>query len=231
MNHERRTAPVKHLARLLSRYPALEECRSSLRDAFQVLVHAFERDGTFFVCGNGGSAADAEHLVGELMKGFQKPRPCLESDIAALEAVAPGRGTAIAAQLQRGLRAISLVSQTSLMTAIANDLSGEMIFAQQLYAAGREGDVLVAISTSGNSLNVCTALVVAKAIGVRTIALTGRGGGTAAKDAEIAIRVPADNVADVQELHLPVYHWLATELEEHFFSDDRPPTTVREQSA
>jgi D-sedoheptulose 7-phosphate isomerase len=155
-------------------------------------------------------------MVAELMKGFLKRRPIPPAHAAQLEQAGPG-GKAIAARLQGTLAAISLPSQVSLITAIANDLDYDMIFAQQVYGLGRPGDVLLAISTSGKSRNVSNAVLVAKAFGLKSIALTGRAGGDLAPLADVAIKVPADDVAEIQELHLPVYHWLSTELEETFF--------------
>lgn len=150
------------------------------------------------------------------MKGFLKRRTISARDAAKLEAVG---GKEIASRLQGTLPAISLPSQLSLLTAIANDGDYDLTFAQQVYGLGRTGDVLLAISTSGNSRNVCNAVIVAKAFGLRSIALTGRSGGQLANLADLAIKAPSDNVAEIQELHLPIYHWLSTELEAAFFSE------------
>ena len=170
------------------------------------------------VCGNGGSAADSEHLVAELMKGFLKRRPISSSHVAQLEAASKD-GKAIASLLQGALPAISLASALSLTSAIANDIDFEMIFAQQVYGLGRTGDVLLGISTSGTSKNVSNAVIVAKALGLGTIALTGRSGGALASLADVSIKVPSDDIVEIQELHLPVYHWLSTELEATFFTE------------
>jgi D-sedoheptulose 7-phosphate isomerase len=156
-------------------------------------------------------------MVAELMKGFLKRRPIPPVHATQLEQVGGPAGQAIASRLQGTLAAISLPSQVSLVTAIANDLDYDMIFAQQVYGLGRAGDVLLAISTSGMSKNITNAVLVAKAFGLKSIVLTGRAGGELAPLADVAIRVPSDNVAEIQELHLPVYHWLSTELEETFF--------------
>ena len=185
--------------------------------AFDLLVAAYQNGNKLLICGNGGSAADSEHMVAELMKGFLKRRPIPAVQAAQLEQVAGPAGQTIASRLQGTLAAISLPSQVSLVTAIANDVDYDMIFAQQVYGLGRAGDVLLAISTSGKSRNVLNAVLVAKAFGVKSIALTGRTGGELAALADVAIRAPSDNVAEIQELHLPVYHWLSTELEETFF--------------
>ncbi|MEN3369750.1 MAG: D-sedoheptulose 7-phosphate isomerase [Verrucomicrobiota bacterium] len=203
---------------LLRRYPTLRACESELTAAFDLLVAAYRSGNKLLLCGNGGSAADSEHMVAELMKGFLKRRPIPAAHAAQLEQAGPA-GKAIAARLQGTLAAVSLPSQVSLITAIANDVDYDMIFAQQVYGLGRAGDVLLAISTSGTSSNVSNAVLVAKAFGLKSIALTGRSGGDLAPLADVAIKVPADDVAEIQELHLPVYHWLSTELEETFFSE------------
>jgi D-sedoheptulose 7-phosphate isomerase len=203
---------------LLKRYPILEACERELAAAFDLLVAAYRGGNKLLICGNGGSAADSEHIVAELMKGFLKRRPIPAAHAAQLEQAGPA-GKAIAARLQGTLAAISLPSQVSLITAIANDVDYDMIFAQQVYGLGRAGDVLLAISTSGTSSNVSNAVLVAKAFGLKSIALTGRSGGDLAPLADVAIKVPSDNITEIQELHLPVYHWLSTELEETFFSE------------
>ena len=204
----------KRLSSLFERYPTLQACERDLRAAFDLLAAAYRNGNKLLICGNGGSAADSEHIVAELMKGFLKRRPIPAADAAKLAAAG---GKEIASRLQGTLAAISLPSQMSLLTATANDGDYDLTFAQQVYGLGRPGDVLLAISTSGKSANVCNAVIVAKAFGVKSIALTGKAGGDLAPLADIAIKVPADNVAEIQELHLPVYHWLSTELEAAFF--------------
>jgi phosphoheptose isomerase len=205
---------MNNLASLLERYPLLRQCEKDLRAAFDALVSAYRSGNKLLVCGNGGSAADSEHIVGELMKGFLKRRPLPGKDIAKLEAAG---GKQISTRLQGTLAAISLPSQMSLLTATANDGDYDLTFAQQVYGLGRPGDALLAISTSGKSRNVCNAVIVAKAFGLTSIALTGQSGGELATLADIAIKVPSNNVVEIQELHLPVYHWLSTELEATFF--------------
>ena len=204
------------LLSLFQRYPSLEACEPELRAAFDLLATVFQSGNKLLVCGNGGSAADSEHMVGELMKGFLKRRPIPAEDAAKL--VAAG-GKEIAGRLEGALAAIALPSQTSLLTATANDGDYDLTFAQQVYGLGRPADALLAISTSGRAKNVCHAVIVAKAFGLKSIALTGRTGGDLAPLADIAIKVPSDNVAEIQELHLPVYHWLSTELEAVFFPE------------
>ncbi len=210
---------MKLLAALFQRYRTLEACEKELRAAFDLLGAAFKNGNKLLVCGNGGSAADSEHIVGELMKGFLKRRPISAEHAAKLEAAGGTAGKEIASRLQGTLAAISLPSQMSLLTATANDGDYDLTFAQQVYGLGQSGDVLLAISTSGRSKNVCNAVIVAKAFGLKSIALTGHSGGDLALLADVAIKVPSDNVAEIQELHLPVYHWLSTELEAAFFTE------------
>lgn len=205
---------MKHFSSLLQRYPALKACEQDLIAAFDLLEAAYRKGNKLLLCGNGGSAADCEHIVGELMKGFLKRRPISAEDTAKLEA---SGGKEMAGRLEGALAAIALPSQMSLLTATANDTDYDLTFAQQVYGLGRPGDALLAISTSGRAKNVCNAVIVARAFGLKSIALTGRTGGELAPLADIAIKVPSDNVAEIQELHLPVYHWLSTELEAAFF--------------
>lgn len=207
------------LSSLLRRYPALQACEAQLRAAFDLLATAFKNGNKLLVCGNGGSAADSEHIVAELMKGFLRRRPIPKADAATLEAAGGEAGKKIASRLQGTLPAISLPSQMSLLTATANDGAFEMTFAQQVYGLGRAGDALLAISTSGKSANVGNAVIVAKAFGLKSIALTGKSGGELAPLVDVAIKAPSDDVAEIQELHLPIYHWLSTSLEAAFFSE------------
>lgn len=208
------------LSGLIARHRGLEVCKGDLTAAFSLLATTFAEGGKLLLCGNGGSAADCEHIVGELMKSFLKQRR-VPDDHAQLLARAHGEaGAALAGQLQGALPAVSLVSQTSLTSAIANDTAADMIFAQQVYGLGKKGDALLGISTSGNSRNVLHAVAVASAFGLKTIALTGRSGGKLASMVDVAICVPADSVIEIQELHLPVYHWLSIALEERFFPEN-----------
>src|SRR5438270_4201391 len=167
----------KRLSSLFERYPTLQACERELRAAFDLLAAAYRNGSKLLVCGNGGSAADSEHIVGELMKGFLKRRPISAADAAKLETAGGATGKEIANRLQGALAAISLPSQMSLLTATANDGDFEMVFAQQVYGLSQPGDVLLAISTSGRSTNICNAVIVARAFGVKSIALTGRSGG------------------------------------------------------
>jgi D-sedoheptulose 7-phosphate isomerase len=203
----------------LARYPILAVCEKQLNAAFDLLAAAYNNGNKLLVCGNGGSAADSEHIVAELMKGFLKRRPISAADAAKLETAGGPAGKEIANRLQGTLASISLPSQMSLLTATANDGNFDMVFAQQVYGLGKSGDVLLGISTSGRSKNICNAVIVAKAFGLKSIALTGKSGGDLAPLADVAVKVPSDNVAEIQELHLPVYHWLSTELEAAFFPE------------
>ena len=204
---------------LFARYPTLAVCETQLAAAFDLLAAAYKNGNKLLVCGNGGSAADSDHIVAELMKGFLKRRTISAEDAAKLSESGGAMGNTIATQLQGTLAAISLPSQMSLLTATANDGYFDMAFAQQVYGLGKSGDVLLAISTSGRSKNISNAVITAKAFGLKSIALTGKSGGDLASLADVAIKVPSDNVAEIQELHLPVYHWLSTELEAVFFQE------------
>jgi len=204
---------------LIDRYPALDTCRRDLEDAVRVLCESFAGGHKLLTCGNGGSAADAEHIVGELMKGFLLPRR-LTGDIAAsIRETAPESADYLLENLQGTLPAVSLVAETALTTAFANDQAADLGFAQQVLGLGSEGDVLLAISTSGNSKNVVYALQVARAKRVTSIALTGKSGGRIVREhlADIAILVPDDETFRIQELHLPVYHMLCIAVENEFF--------------
>ncbi len=203
-----------HISETISRYPILASCRREMEGVFTALQRVFTLGGKLLVCGNGGSASDAEHIVGELMKGFLLARPLPERECVSLRVIA---GDDIGRQLQGGLPAVALGVHAALLTAVANDNSAEMIFAQQVYALGRTGDVLMGISTSGNSVNVIRAFQVAKHKGMHTVALTGENGGRLFALADTTIRVPAQTVVAIQELHLPVYHALCAELEACFF--------------
>jgi D-sedoheptulose 7-phosphate isomerase len=213
------TVPVRDLVR---RLPALATCEKEIEGAIDLLRRSLLAGGKVLVCGNGGSFADSQHLVADLMKGFMSERPVPVADRQRLEALGE-RGRMIGAVLQGGLPALALGAEGPLATAIANDIEYDMVFAQQLNALGRAGDVLMAISTSGNSASVIHAACVARLRDVAVIALTGRDGGEIAALADIAIRVPADRVFEIQELHLPTYHAIALALEQFFFPDPTSP--------
>lgn len=207
----------KHVDTLIARYPRLEVCRKDIIDAYEIMKAAYVDDKKILIAGNGGSAADSEHIAGELMKRFKTPRPVSEDFKRRLFEVDKVRGEALAANLERGLMAIPLVAHEALTTAYINDVDGLGVFAQQLYGFGRPGDVFVGISTSGNSRNVMYATVVARALGIKVIGLTGISGGELAQVADVTIRVPEEETFMIQELHLPVYHCLCLMLEETFF--------------
>lgn len=208
------------LERLIERYPVLEVCRENIRAAFEIIQDTYQSRGRLLVCGNGGSGADAEHIVGELMKEFAIRRPLGETERERLLEVSQEYGPVLAQSLQGALPAIPLTGNIALSTAYANDAVPELVFAQQAYGYGDENSSILGISTSGNSKNVIYAIVAAKAKGMRSIGLTGRDGGKMAKLCDVCICVPADSTPDIQELHLPVYHALCRMIEEAFFGRD-----------
>lgn len=209
----------KHIDLLIERYPILEECRQSLIDAYLIMEEAYEGDHKLLIAGNGGSAADSEHIAGELMKRFKTPRPVTPEMAEKLKAIDPVRGADLAKNLERGLMAIPLVAHEALSTAYINDVDGLGVFAQQLFGFGRPGDVFLGISTSGNSKNVMSATVVARALGIKVIGLTGAKGGEFAQVADVAVKVPETETYMIQELHLPVYHCWCLMLEDKFFGN------------
>jgi D-sedoheptulose 7-phosphate isomerase len=209
----------KHVDLLIERYPLLKVCEQSIIDAYLVLEECYVNDGKLLIAGNGGSAADSEHIVGELMKRFKIPRPVTPEFAEKMKSIDPVRGENLACTLERGLMAIPLVAHEALSTAYINDVDGQNVFAQQLFGFGRQGDVFLAISTSGNSKNVISATVVARAIGMKVIGLTGSKGGELAEIADVVIKVPATETYMIQELHLPVYHCLCLMLENRFFGE------------
>ena len=195
---------------LVARYPVLKPCRESIMAAFETLLASYRDGGKVLVCGNGGSASDAEHIVGELLKKFKKHR-----DIPA--EVAARLRPEVAAKLEGALPAISLVSMSGIITAFANDVAWETAFAQQVLGLARPGDVLIALSTSGNSANCVAAAEVMKAVGGKSIAFTGARESKLSAVCDVAIRVPETETYKVQELHLPVYHALCAAIEEEMF--------------
>jgi len=208
---------MRHISLLILRYPALESCRESIIDSYMLLEKCFAEGGKMLIAGNGGSAADAEHIAGELMKSFKFPRPVSKEFAERLKEIDPLRGAKLADDLECPLTALPLVAHEALSTAYANDVDGLGVFAQQLFGFGRSGDVFLAISTSGNSKNIINAAIVARAMGIKIIGLTGLKGGELASVADICIRVPETETYMVQEYHLPIYHQLCLMLEERFF--------------
>lgn len=207
----------KHLNILVDRYPQLEECKESIEQAYLILEECYINDHKLLIAGNGGSAADSEHIAGELMKRFKILRPVPADFARKLKEIDAVRGENLSKNLERGLMAIPLVAHEALSTAYINDVDGLGVFAQQLYGFGRPGDVFFGISTSGNSKNVMSATVVARALGIKVIGLTGAKGGELASVADVAIKVPETETYMIQELHLPVYHCLCLMLEDRFF--------------
>lgn len=206
------------LEELTERYPVLAQVRGQILEAYERMAGCYEQGGKLLVAGNGGSCADAEHIVGELMKGFVKRRPVSEELQARLREESAEHGAELAASLQGSLQAIALNGHPGLSTAFANDVNADMIYAQQLFGYGKAGDVFLGISTSGNSKNIDYAVTAAKAKGIFVIGLTGKDGGKLGRRADTAIIVPEQETFKIQELHLPIYHALCLMLEEHFFA-------------
>lgn len=210
---------MKHIEDLCARYPKLASCRGDIERAAKTIIASFESGGKLLVAGNGGSAADASHIVAELMKGFAKKRPVQRELIDCIKRINAGAGSYLANKLQGALPVIALGDNTPLVTACINDIGGEVIFAQAVNGYGKKGDCFLAISTSGTSKNIVYAAALAKALGLATIALTGGSGGRLKNIADIAIIVPQLETYKVQELHIPVYHALCLEIEEHFWKN------------
>lgn len=198
---------------LMERYPALAVCKTDIRKALELMADTFHRGGKLLCCGNGGSAADCEHIVGELMKGFILPRTITPELAEQLE------DDALAGALQYGLPTISLVSQTALSTAFANDQLPSAVFAQQVLGYGKPEDLLLCISTSGNSLNCVYAAKVAKALGLKIVSLTGRKDSKLKELSDCTILAPADETYQIQEYHLPIYHCLCLAIENEFYGE------------
>lgn len=206
------------LQELIERKPQLEGSRKDIETAVEVILSCYKSGGKLLICGNGGSAADSEHIVGELMKGFLLRRSLTkETSRKIYEQAQAAKVDAVFEGLQRGLPAISLVSQGSLQTAIINDIGADMIFAQQVLGYGREGDVLIAISTSGESENVVKAACVARALKMKVIAMTGEEKKALAKTSDVLICVPEEETWRIQELHLPIYHGICAAVEYEMF--------------
>jgi D-sedoheptulose 7-phosphate isomerase len=206
-----------HIEVLIERYPQLLECRESIQAAYDILKEAYAKDRKLLVCGNGGSASDSEHIVGELMKEFKLKREIYKNQAEAMKLIDSELGAILAKHLQGALPAIALTGHSSLTTAFMNDSNPELIFAQQVNGYGKPDDIFLGISTSGNSRNVLFAAVAAKAKGLKVIGLTGQKTCKLAQLADVCIQVPETDTYKIQELHLPVYHCLCMMLEEHFF--------------
>lgn len=202
---------------LFQRYPALEVCRNEIWKAYEIIKASYENGGKLLIAGNGGSAADSEHIVGELMKGFVKPRKLSDEFVSKLKNVDEHMGEELGEKLQGALPAIALVDHVALSTAYLNDVDPLLGFAQQINGYGDEDDVFLAISTSGNSKNILYACTIAKAKGMKVVGLTGKDGGKLKDMSDVVIIVPESETFKIQELHLPVYHCLCLMLEEVFF--------------
>ena len=198
---------MNYIDELIRRHSELAECEKSICDAVEITVSAYRSGGKVLLCGNGGSAADCDHIAGELLKGFLLKRRVTDSRVP----------NGIREGLQGSLPAVSLPSLTAALTASLNDLAPELAYAQLLYGLAKKGDVLIAVSTSGNAENVLNAVRLALPLGVSVVALTGNGGGTLGELATVAVRVPENETYKIQELHLPVYHAICAEVERELF--------------
>ena len=202
--------------KLYSDYPRLTVNREEIAKAYSLIEKCAEENAFVYCCGNGGSAADSEHITGELMKGFLLKRPLPAEEKARFEGIEDGED--IAGKLQKGIRCISLVSQSGVISAFANDIDPSLIYAQQVYAyAKSEHDVLIALSTSGNSLNIVNAVKAARAAGIKTVAITGAKESKLSALSDVTVKLPTTETYEVQELTLPVYHALCAAVEAHMF--------------
>lgn len=208
---------LKHVDVLITRYPQLEACKEDIINAYEILENAYANDRKVLVCGNGGSASDSEHIVGELMKEFKLKRKVYADQAEAMKQIDSEMGATLAENLQGALPAICLTGHSSLTTAFMNDANADLVFAQQVNGYGKANDVFLGISTSGNSKNVCYAAITAKSKGLKVIGLTGAKESKMTKLGDCCIRVPETETYKIQELHLPVYHCLCLMLEDHFF--------------
>jgi D-sedoheptulose 7-phosphate isomerase len=208
---------MDYLQQLITRYPRLSSVEDAVYRAFEILRDVYNEGGKLLIAGNGGSAADAEHIVGELLKGFVKRRSIPKEFEAKLRAVAGEDAERFINHLQEGLPAIALPGSTALLTAALNDMDNAMVYAQQVYGYGRAGDVFLGISTSGKAKNIIAAMITARAKGLKTIALTGGSGGALPAYSDVLILAPETETYKIQELHLPIYHTLCLMLEDYFF--------------
>lgn len=207
----------EYVEELIQRYSQLDCIRGQVIEAYLLMETCYKNGGKLLIAGNGGSAADSEHIAGELMKRFKIARPVSKEFEEKLIQIDPVRGKTLAQNLECSLMAIPLVAHEALTTAYINDVDGLGVFAQQLFGYGKDGDVFLGISTSGNSKNVLNASIVAKAMGIKVIGLTGEHGGELAKMSDVAVKVPEHETYKIQELHLPIYHCWCAMLEDNFF--------------
>lgn len=209
----------KSIDQLCERYPALSDLRNNISDAAEMIIDCYKNGGKLLICGNGGSSADADHLTGELMKSFESVRPLDDSFKKRLQEISGTRGKYLAVKLEHSLPAISLSSNTGLTTAISNDIDPLLVFAQQLMGYGNENDLLIGISTSGNSQNIIDACITAKALNLKVIGITGKTGGKMKQYCDVLVNVPETRTALIQELHLPVLHTICRIAENFFYSN------------
>ena len=209
---------MKHIDLLVERYPSLESAKDDIIAAYLIMEECYENGGKLLVAGNGGSAADAEHIVGELMKGFKRPRKPETTFAEKLVAENQELGSVLAENLQGALPAIALDGHPALSTAYMNDCEPLLCFAQQVNGYGKVGDVFLGISTSGNSKNVLFAATTAHAKGLKVIGLTGAKDSKLKDMSDVCIKVPQTETYMIQELHLPIYHCLCLMLEDKFFA-------------
>lgn len=204
---------------LTEKYPQLSCCEKEIDLAIKAIIDCYKKNGKVLLCGNGGSAADCTHIVGELMKGFMKKRPVDSKKAKTLKKANSKIDDEFLNNLQCGLPAVNLCESQSLLTAFCNDVDPNFIYAQQVFGLGKKGDVLIALSTSGNAKNVNLATIIAKALGITVIGFTGKKGSKLSENSDICIKVPETETYKVQELHLPVYHAICDAVEAQFFKE------------
>ncbi len=202
---------------IYERYPALSVCKKDIESALELMIDTYKNGGKILICGNGGSCADSGHIVGELMKGFLSKRPLCEEKRSKIQNAIPEEFDYFVSKLQESLPAIALDSQNALITAFANDVDPDLIYAQSVLGYGKEGDLFIGLSTSGNSKNVVFGAKMAKALGLKTVAFTGKNESKLSEICDVTIKAPETETYKVQECHLPVYHYLCAETEKHFF--------------
>jgi len=210
---------IFYITHLIERYPQLKQLNKKLIKSVEILIESISQGAKILICGNGGSAADSEHIVGELMKGFVLPRKIKFQTQVAIRNEYPNIAEYLISNLQIGIPAISLVSHTALTSAFSNDKAPDLIFAQQVLGYGNKGDILIAISTSGNSSNVLYAAQIARVIGLKVISLTGNKGGKLKEISTVLLNVPDEETYKIQELHLPIYHAICLALENELFGE------------
>ena len=207
------------LEKLLSRYPELQSCRSSIEEAYHLLCESFKEEKKLLLCGNGGSCADCDHIAGELLKGFCRNRPLSQEQKNFLQAMASERGGMLGEKLQQAFPVVNLCAHSAVITAVANDTDANLIFAQQIMGLGEQGDVLLCVCPKGYAENVLNAIAAARLKGMKVIGMTSESGGAMRDLCDVRIGVPEQEVYLTQELHLPVYHALCLMLEAHFFKE------------